>query len=108
MKVGPENFAFAINHMDLRDPLTINFSGQLRWLRSRLPDNSVYAPKLINASLDTLSELLIAPELTLLVAEAFAPLLLDICARFLENDERVEQKLVALCLLMDPFAQVFP
>lgn len=102
-----------LTKMTIHDPLTINLTKQTRSLLTKIPPESVYTTVLTQAStvaalLDTLSRLLFVPALTLPVATAFRPLLLDLCARWLEDEENKEDKLVALCLLLEPHEELYP
>jgi midasin len=99
--------------MAFHDPLTINLTRQTRSLASKISPESPYATAIAQASLpgallDTLSQLLTVPALTLSVATAFRPLLLDLCARWLNDNENAEDKLVALCLLLEPHQELYP
>jgi midasin len=99
--------------MTIHDPLTISLTRQTRSLLSKIPPESPYAADIAQASspgtlLDTLSHLLTVPALTLSIATAFRPLLLDLCARWLNYDENKENKLVALCLLLEPHQELYP
>jgi len=97
----------------IHDPLTINLKRQTRSLLSKIPSGSPHAATLLNAStqkdlLSTLSYLLAVPSLTLAVATAFRPLLIPLCAHWLDYEEDTEEKLVALCLLLQPHEELFP
>lgn len=99
--------------MTFHNPLTINLARQSRSLISQILPESPYAAAIVQASLpgtllDTLSQLLTVPALTLHVATAFRPLLLDLCARWLNNHENADDKLVALCLLIEPHQELYP
>jgi midasin len=98
---------------DLHDPLAMNTSRQVRVLLSKISPSSPYATELLNTSshrelLTTLSRLLAVPELTLSVAIAFRPLLLVLCAEWLHTTGNEEEKLAALCLLIQPHEELFP
>ncbi|KAF8967136.1 hypothetical protein BDZ97DRAFT_1903538 [Flammula alnicola] len=58
--------------------------------------------------LATLSSLLAAPAFTQLVATLFRPILIDLCARWLESENDVEEHLVALCHLLEVHEELFP
>jgi len=97
----------------LHDPLTINLHKQTRALTAVIPPDSPLSAALINAPsykflLDTLSTALALPALTLSVATAFRPILLDLCARWLHSSENTEEQLVALCLLLEFHEELFP
>ena len=97
----------------LHDPLTINLGLEVDNLLARLGHESHHAQAIKNASsradlLRRLSALLSTPGLTLLVATVFRPILLDLCARFLEDQEDQIAKLEALCLLLGLHPEVYP
>ncbi|KDQ62541.1 hypothetical protein JAAARDRAFT_189845 [Jaapia argillacea MUCL 33604] len=95
------------------DPLTINLKKQTLHLLSLLPAGSVHAALLQQVSsrsdlLHVLSRLLLVPSLTLAVAAAFRPLLIDLCARWLLDGEQGDEKFTALALLLEPHEELFP
>ena len=98
----------------IHDPLEINLSRQTRHLLSIIPPESEYAQEAIkNASttrelLATLSRLLAVPAYTQLIATYYRPILLDLCARWIEVDDSKEEQLVALCLLLEVHEELFP
>ncbi|CAE6347638.1 unnamed protein product [Rhizoctonia solani] len=75
-------------------------------LESALNDSpQLNVPKALCA----ISRLMSAPAFTVLVADNFGPLLMDLCARWLDDDGIDEvDRLVALCLLVEPYEEVFP
>lgn len=97
----------------IHDPLTINLHGQTRKFLAKLPATSPYAASLLNASsraelLEILSHLLAVPGLTLSVATTFRPILLDLCARWLHDEDNAEDRLGALCLLIEVHEELYP
>ena len=99
--------------MTFNHPLTINLHRQTQFLLSKIPSESPYATAVTQAPspaalLEILSQLLYLPAFTLIVAKAFRPLLLDLCARWLQDDENIENKLVALSLLLEPHEELYP
>ena len=99
--------------MIFNHPLTINLHRQTRFLLSKIPSESPYATAVTQAPspaalLEILSQLLYLPAFTLIVAKTFRPLLLDLCARWLQDDENIENKLVALSLLLEPHEELYP
>lgn len=97
----------------IHDPLEINLSRQTRHLLSIIPSESEYAEAIKNASttrefLATLSRLLTVPAYTQLIATYYRPILLDLCARWIEVDDSKEEQLVALCLLLEVHEELFP
>ncbi|PPQ92825.1 hypothetical protein CVT25_004313 [Psilocybe cyanescens] len=102
------SFASAIH-----DPLAINLGRQKDLLLSYIPKSTKYYEALKNATttcelLSTLSSLLAVPAFTKLVAIHFRPILLDLCARWLESEDGVEEHLVALCYLLEVHEELFP
>lgn len=98
---------------NLGDPLAINLRKQTAALIPRLPEDSPYVPSLKNASskaelLNTLSYLLSLPAYTIAVATAFRPILLDLCARWLHDEEHEPERFEALCLLLEIHLEVYP
>lgn len=99
--------------MNFHHPLTINLHRQTRFLLSKIPADSPYATAIAQAQSPTallgiLSQLLYLPAFTLIVAKAFRPLLLDLCARWLQDEQNVENKLAALSLLLEPHEELYP
>ncbi len=96
------------------DPLRINLAQQLRLLSEELPQGRPpYLSLLQNASsrpelLKQLSRLLATPGLSIHVAKLFKPLLLDLCARWLEEETELEEKLEASALLLEIHPEIFP
>ncbi len=95
------------------DPLAINLQRQTKMLLEQLPPSSPARVTLQNVPtradlLTTLSFLLATPNLTLPVATAFRPLLLDLCARWLLDSNRLDDKLEAFCLILELHPELFP
>lgn len=95
------------------DPLRINLAQQLRLLSEELPQGSPHLSLLQNASsrpelLKQLSRLLATPGLSIRVAKLFKPLLLDLCARWLEEETELEEKLETSALLLEIHPEIFP
>ncbi len=95
------------------DPLRLDLHRQTQKLLAHLGADSPYATTLQNASskqalLDTLSRLLLAPQYTLLVAGLFRPILLDLCSRWLHQDDAQFEKFEALCLLLELYQELYP
>ncbi|CDO69902.1 hypothetical protein BN946_scf184884.g61 [Trametes cinnabarina] len=95
------------------DPLRLNLHGQTQKLLGQLPPESTYAAVLKNAAsraalLETLSELMLKPPLTMLIAKLFRPLLMDLCARWLYRDPDDVHIFEALCLLLDIHPEIYP
>ncbi|KAG8904454.1 hypothetical protein FRB99_001714 [Tulasnella sp. 403] len=103
------------------DPLSINFAKQSATVLSRLPtsrlhpahleclqqasENVITHPKSL---LSTLSQLLAIPAFTIPVLEAFRPLLLDLCARWLDDESIDEiQRLEGLALLVEIHEELY-
>ncbi|CAA7261484.1 unnamed protein product [Cyclocybe aegerita] len=106
---NPEmTFASAIH-----DPLAINLHRQTSRLLTSIPEHDHHHASLHNASstrqlLAALSSTLAAPAYTQLVATLFRPLLIDLCARWLEMEGDEERHLVALCYLVEVHEELFP
>jgi midasin len=99
--------------MDLKHPLRMNLARQTHSLLEKLGTDSQFTFHIQSIStprelLEALSQLLLAPAFTLLVAHEFRPILLDLCARWLLVDGRSDEILVALCLLLEPHPELFP
>jgi midasin len=99
----------------IHDPLAINLRGQTRVLISSLASDSPHASALTTAVSQTtaqllavLSGLLSSPDLTLLIATIFRPILLDLSARWLDEPQNTEEQLVALCYLLEVHEELFP
>lgn len=96
-----------------QDPLTINLEHQTRiFLESVARDSPVHnillgAPSRLDL-LRQLSRIILLPAHTLAVASAFRPILIDLCARFLEDEADEVDKLEALCLLLELHPELFP
>ena len=102
------SFASAIHN-----PLAINLRRQKDALLSSIPPNTTHYGALKSATttrqlLSTLSSLLAVPAFTKLVATLFRPILTDLCARWLESEDDVEEHLVALCCLIEVHEELFP
>ena len=95
------------------DPLTINLEQQTLGFLGTLPQISTLHTTLLTAPtrpelLHRLSRALLLPEHTIAVSNYFRPILLDLCARWLEDEMDEENKLEALCLLLDLHPEIFP
>lgn len=97
----------------LRDPLSLNPKSQWLAFTSKFPDwSSTPQTDQVDTSpgeiLSLASKFLLLPSCTAIVADTFRPLLLDLCARWLESSEALEEKLSALCFLLQPHTEIFP
>lgn len=95
------------------DPLTANLHRQVSALVAFLPLESPYRPLLQACSsnidvLNCISQLLLVPSFSLTVVSKFRPILLDLAARWLHDENHLEDKFVALCLLIQPHEELFP
>ncbi|EMD40100.1 hypothetical protein CERSUDRAFT_122188 [Gelatoporia subvermispora B] len=95
------------------DPLSINLKRQTYLLLAQLPHNSPYVAQLQQISsrsdlLKYLSRILPLPALTDAVAKLFRPLLMDLCARFLHDDENDDERFEALCMLLEVHQELYP
>lgn len=94
-------------NMSGTDPLTINIAKQL----TRIPEherNQLTCVSSTQELLDVLSQMLARPAMTCAVAEAFRPLLLDLCARWMSDERDFEERFCALCLLIENNEHLFP
>ena len=97
----------------LRDPLSLNPKSQWLEFTSNFPEWTSHVQANVADSssgevLSLASKCLLLPSCTIIVADAFRPLLLDLCARWLKDSESLEDKLSALCLLLQPHTEIFP
>ncbi|KAG1882661.1 hypothetical protein F4604DRAFT_1986326 [Suillus subluteus] len=95
------------------DPLRINLAKQKRALGALLPPDSFHIQHITEANtptnaLSTLSRLLAVPALTLTIADLFRPLLIDLCARWLHDDDDIEDRFIAFCLLIEIHEELYP
>lgn len=95
------------------DPLTINLEQQTRAFLETIPQDSPLHTTLLSAPtraelLRRLSRALLLPEHTTAVAFSFRLILLDLCARWLEDEADEENKFEALCLLLELHPELFP
>ncbi|TFY83881.1 hypothetical protein EWM64_g134 [Hericium alpestre] len=95
----------------IQNPLAIDLQCQISTLIGQLPQDSPHISAIQKATsgreaLAILSQLIIIPSLTEAIAFTFRPLLLDICARLLENNDQIHQKIEALCLLLQPHEEL--
>jgi midasin len=98
---------------DLRDPLSLDPKSQWLAFTSKFPDwSSTSQSDPVDTSsgeiLSLASKFLLLPPCTAIVADTFRPLLLDLCARWLESSEALEEKLSALCFLLRPHTEILP
>jgi midasin len=96
----------------LHDLRTFNIRGQIQKLLQTCPASTPHAPMLRDATTygeraNALAKLLLVPALTSAVAKFFRPILTDICARLLHDDELLEEKFVALASLLQPHIELF-
>ncbi|KAI0081619.1 midasin [Panus rudis PR-1116 ss-1] len=96
----------------VHDPLTINLKLQTQNVLGQIPTDSPYATRLKTVTsrselLQVLSELLAVPALTWTIATAFRPILLDLCARWLQDGGDEVDRLEALCLLLEVHPEIY-
>ena len=92
------------------DPLSINLRRQTRLF---LKKNLSYDVELSNTTsvhelLIALSRLLAKSPLTELIATTFRPILMDLCARWIEGDDCSEEQLIAIAFLVEPQEELYP
>ncbi|KAF5333007.1 hypothetical protein D9758_015177 [Tetrapyrgos nigripes] len=95
------------------DPLTFNLHGQTKLLLSSLSPHDPYFAAISSSKSTTqllvvLSQILSTPAYTLHAANIFRPILLDLCARWIERSDVSEDEFVALCLLVEVHEELFP
>ncbi|THH06083.1 hypothetical protein EW145_g4329 [Phellinidium pouzarii] len=98
---------------DIPNPLSLNIHRQLNLLLELIPQDSPFFDELqISSSgggfLPNLSRYMLHPSLTLAIAWAFRPLLMDLCARWLDEDGDIVDKLEALALLIEVHEELYP
>ncbi|KAL4255303.1 hypothetical protein AB1N83_012948, partial [Pleurotus pulmonarius] len=93
----------------VQNPLAIDLTKQTRLLVEESGSSDfIHESRDAGELLATLSKLLAHPSLTLLIAQLFRPILLDLCARWLEPSDEREDQLVALTLLVQVHEELFP
>jgi midasin len=97
----------------LRDPLSLDLKSQWLAFTSRFPGWSAYSQVNLDTAsskdiLSLASKFLLLPSCMTIVADTFRPVLLDLCARWLESSDELEDKLSALCFLLQPHTEIFP
>lgn len=95
------------------DPLMMSLEQQTRAFLETIPQDSPLHTILLTAPtraelLRQLSCALLLPEHTDSVALSFRPILLDLCARWLDDEANEENKFEALCLLLGLHPELFP
>ncbi|KAH6911428.1 P-loop containing nucleoside triphosphate hydrolase protein [Coprinopsis sp. MPI-PUGE-AT-0042] len=96
-----------------QNPLAIHLQRQTQHLASVVPPESACIRELQNAPdtqafLNTLSALLSNPAYTQIVATLFRPILMDLCARWLDDAQNAERNLYALAFLIEVHEELFP
>lgn len=98
---------------EFNDILTLDLEGRRSLLLESLPPNSKFARSIHDISsatdlLNLLPLLLAEPSLTLAIATHFRPIVIDICARWLDyKDDRVK-KLAAFGSLIELHEEIYP
>lgn len=95
------------------NPLTIHLQRQTQHLASIVSSEAACISELQNSTdaqsfLNTLSTLLANPAYTQIVATLFRPILMDLCARWLEDDKNAERNLCALAFLLEVHEELYP
>lgn len=90
------------------DALSIPFTLQIDRFLSLYPAQASLQAAPIETQLTVLSNLLKTPEYTLDIAKLFSPLLVDLCARWLDDEEQDELKFVAFGLLVPAYEELYP
>lgn len=90
------------------DALSIPFDIQIDAFVLKFPEQNTLKSLATNEKLARLSNLLKNPEYALHVARFFSPLLVDLCARWLDDDEQDESKFAVFGLLLPAHEQLYP
>lgn len=98
---------------DIPSPLSLNIQRQLNLLLELIPQDSPFFNDLQTSSsggalLSSLSRYMLHPSLTLAITWAFRPLLMDLCARWLDDNDGIIDKLEALALLIEVHEELYP
>ena len=96
-----------------RDPLAFNVRRQTQALLEALPEDSALVTEIHSARshtelFDALSRWLATPALTWRIATTFRPILVDLCARWLQSAQPIEEQFIALCFLVEIHEELFP
>ena len=97
---------------NIPNPTSLNVRRQLDRLFEQLPRDiplvsALHTDLSQNALLPTLSRFMLHPSLTMRITTAFRPLLMDLCARWLDYDGQTWEKLAALGLLVEIHEELF-
>jgi midasin len=96
----------------MRDPLYLDVEAQAAALAAHLgrPLLTKLSSHPRSQLLQELSCLLAQPQYTLIIAQYFRPLLVDLVARWLADDDSLteESRFVALALLLETHEEIFP
>lgn len=88
--------------------LAIPFADQIEVFLSEFPEQISLRDAPVAHQLDALSRLLKTSQYTLRVAILFSPLLVDLCARWLDDEEQDELKFTAFALLVPAHEELYP
>ena len=96
-----------------QNPLAIHLQRQTQHLASVIPPESACILELQNAPttrafLKNLSGLLANPAYTQIVATLFRPILMNLCAGWLDDEQGAERNLYALAFLIEVHEELFP
>jgi midasin len=92
----------------LYDPLSLNLHRQWDTILPYLEEASLQHSGSEEELVDVLARLLYDSRYTLLIAQKFRPILLLLCARWLDQHEEEDAKFAALALLIQPHEELFP
>jgi midasin len=95
----------------VQDPwnaLSIPFAAQMEAFLRTCPEQDLLRNAPVAEQLAALSRLLKTPQYTIFVARLFSPLLVDLCARWLGDDEQDELKFAAFGLLVPAHEELYP
>lgn len=97
---------------DFPSPLSINVRLQITRLLQVVPVSSTLAvlqqTQKGSMLLSQLSRFMIRPAYTMPITQAFRPLLVDLCVRWLDDDENLYEKFEALALLVEVHEEIYP
>lgn len=97
--------------LEWNDPLSIDIRTQALSVLNALPSQSRFARVLHgleanDSCLTTISKLLLEPSLTLTIKTAYQPLLVDLCARWLDDTDEMVKKAEALAFLVEVHEEI--
>ena len=92
----------------LHDPLSLNLHRQWDAITPYIEESFLQHDGYREEMVDALTRLLHDSRYTFLIAQKFRPVLLLLCARWLDQHGDEDAKLAALALLIQPHEELFP